>query len=83
MSVFARRLGSRLIANNPTKINKNRSFSTCSVKLQKAELDEAHENGLQNVHTFVDLPETHQMLKDTCKQFAETELWPIAGEIDK
>jgi len=83
MSVFARRLGSRLIANNPAKLNKNRSFSTCSVKLQKAEVDEAHEGGLQNVHTFIDLPETHQMLQDTCKQFAETELWPIAGEIDK
>jgi hypothetical protein len=23
------------------------------------------------------------MLKDTCRQFAETELWPIAGKIDK
>ena len=64
-------------------LTKNRSFSTCSVKLQKAEVDEAHEGGLQNVHTFIDLPETHQMLQDTCKQFAETELWPIAGEIDK
>lgn len=33
--------------------------------------------------TFTELPETHQMLKDTCRQFAEAELWPIAGEIDK
>ena len=33
--------------------------------------------------TFTDLPETHQMLKDTCRQFAEAELWPIAGKIDK
>ena len=33
--------------------------------------------------TFVDLPETHQMLRDTCRQFAEAELWPIAGKIDK
>lgn len=33
--------------------------------------------------TFIDLPETHQMLKDTCRQFAESELWPIAGKIDK
>jgi butyryl-CoA dehydrogenase len=23
------------------------------------------------------------MLKDTCRQFAESELWPIAGKIDK
>lgn len=33
--------------------------------------------------TFTDLPETHQMLKDTCRQFAETELWPIAHQVDK
>ena len=32
---------------------------------------------------LIDLPETHQMLKDTCRQFAEAELWPIAGAIDK
>jgi len=33
--------------------------------------------------TFTQLPETHQMLRDTCRQFAENELWPIAGTIDK
>lgn len=33
--------------------------------------------------TFVELPETHQMLRDTCRQFAEGELWPIASAIDK
>jgi len=38
---------------------------------------------LLNQHTFTQLPETHQMLKDTCRQFAEAELWPIAGAIDK
>eukprot|EP00088_Acartia_fossae_P055004 TRINITY_DN6375_c0_g1_i1.p1 TRINITY_DN6375_c0_g1~~TRINITY_DN6375_c0_g1_i1.p1 ORF type:complete len:427 (-),score=96.20 TRINITY_DN6375_c0_g1_i1:236-1516(-) len=32
---------------------------------------------------FTQLPEVHQMLKDTCRQFAENELWPIAGQIDK
>ena len=32
---------------------------------------------------LIDLPETHQMLKDTCRQFAESELWPIASQIDK
>ena len=41
---------------------------------QKSSLGEA---------TFIDLPETHKMLKDTCRQFAEAELWPIAGKIDK
>ena len=33
--------------------------------------------------TFTELPETHQMLRDTCRQFAEAELMPIAGKIDK
>ena len=33
--------------------------------------------------TFTELPETHQMLRDTCRQFAEAELWPIAGKCDK
>jgi len=32
---------------------------------------------------LIDLPETHQMLKDTCRQFAEAELWPTAGNLDK
>ena len=38
---------------------------------------------MSNVATFTELPETHQMLKETCRQFAEAELWPIAGKIDK
>lgn len=29
------------------------------------------------------LPETHEMLRKTCRDFAENELKPIAGEIDK
>jgi butyryl-CoA dehydrogenase len=33
--------------------------------------------------TFTNLPSTHQMLRDTCRQFAETELWPVAGKNDK
>ena len=38
---------------------------------------------MSSAHSFTELPETHQMLKDTCRQFAEGELWPIAGKIDK
>lgn len=30
-----------------------------------------------------DLPETHQMLRNTCREFAENELMPIAGQLDK
>jgi len=44
---------------------------------------ETTEHNPQNVHTFIDLPEEHQMLKEVCRNFAEKELWPIAGEIDK
>ena len=33
--------------------------------------------------TFTALPETHQMLKDTCRQFAENELWPVARQNDR
>ena len=44
---------------------------------------ETTEYNPQNVHTFIDLPEEHQMLKEVCRNFAEKELWPIAGEIDK
>ncbi|XP_023213480.1 short-chain specific acyl-CoA dehydrogenase, mitochondrial-like [Centruroides sculpturatus] len=29
------------------------------------------------------LPETHQMLRKTCREFAEKELMPIAGKVDK
>ena len=29
------------------------------------------------------LPETHQMLKDTLREFVEKELRPIAGKLDK
>ena len=58
------------ILSHPASKNGVRCLSTTSIKNQ-------------NVATFTDLPETHQMLKDTCRQFAEAELWPIAGEIDK
>ncbi|KAL3858524.1 hypothetical protein ACJMK2_013109 [Sinanodonta woodiana] len=32
---------------------------------------------------LVSLPETHQMLKKTCRDFANNELVPIAGKLDK
>jgi alkylation response protein AidB-like acyl-CoA dehydrogenase len=31
----------------------------------------------------VELPETHQMLRQTCRDFAEKELVPIAAQLDK
>jgi len=50
------------------------SFNGCRRDMSSSSLGEA---------TFTQLPEIHQMLKDTCRQFAENELWPIAGQIDK
>lgn len=35
------------------------------------------------LHNLVNLPETHQMLQKTCRDFADTELAPIAGMLDK
>jgi len=64
------------------------TFNLCRTTNRKlsvspnAELQNDEDPGLGQA-TFTELPETHQMLKDTCKQFAEAELWPIAGKIDK
>ena len=75
---------SRIVASRGVAILSGCSINadkTCNHKLnqrqqfrQKSSLGEA---------TFTDLPETHQMLRDTCRQFAEAELMPIAGKIDK
>ena len=68
---------------NSTRSKPIRCLSTSVAKLQHVNPDEISSPQFQNVATFTDLPEEHQMLKDTCRQFAEAELWPIAGEIDK
>ncbi|GAV05877.1 hypothetical protein RvY_15940 [Ramazzottius varieornatus] len=33
--------------------------------------------------SIIDLPETHLMLRDTCRNFAENELKPVAAAVDK
>lgn len=33
--------------------------------------------------SILTLPESHEMLRKTCRDFAEKELKPIAGELDK
>ncbi|XP_028566132.2 short-chain specific acyl-CoA dehydrogenase, mitochondrial [Podarcis muralis] len=38
---------------------------------------------LHTVYQTVELPETHQMLRQTCRDFAEKELSPIAAQLDK
>uniref|UniRef100_A0A6I8S1Z8 Short-chain specific acyl-CoA dehydrogenase, mitochondrial n=1 Tax=Xenopus tropicalis TaxID=8364 RepID=A0A6I8S1Z8_XENTR len=38
---------------------------------------------LHTVYQTAELPETHQMLRDTCREFAEKELQPIAAGLDR
>ncbi|BFZ18936.1 hypothetical protein BsWGS_21975 [Bradybaena similaris] len=37
----------------------------------------------RRVSSLIDLPETHALLRKTCRDFAENELMPIAGQLDK
>ncbi|GFV23393.1 acyl-CoA_dh_N domain-containing protein [Trichonephila clavipes] len=39
--------------------------------------------GLRAISNSFNLPETHKMLQKTCREFAEKELQPIAGKIDR
>ena len=43
----------------------------------------SHGGNIRCVSCLASLPETYKMLRDTCRDFAERELKPIAGEIDK
>ena len=61
----------------------SRGVSTTPIDKQSETDLQEKSASIHGAATFTDLPETHQMLKDTCRQFAEAELWPIAGEIDK
>ncbi|EQB77400.1 short-chain specific acyl-CoA dehydrogenase, mitochondrial [Camelus ferus] len=38
---------------------------------------------LHTIYQSVELPETHQMLRQTCQDFVEKELFPIAAQLDK
>ncbi|KGL96191.1 hypothetical protein N301_16415, partial [Charadrius vociferus] len=38
---------------------------------------------LHTVYQTAELPETHQMLRQTCRDFAEKELMPLAAQLDK
>ena len=37
----------------------------------------------RHVASLARLPETHEMLRKTCRDFADNELIPIAGNLDK
>jgi len=79
----AGKLASLRIFANSSRKNQVKCLSMTAAKFQNVAITEDLEAKYQDVATFTDLPEEHQMLKDMCRQFAETELWPIAGEIDK
>ncbi|XP_052075075.1 short-chain specific acyl-CoA dehydrogenase, mitochondrial-like [Mytilus californianus] len=38
---------------------------------------------VRSLSSLAELPETHQMLQKTCRDFADNELVPIAGKLDK
>ncbi|XP_068094784.1 short-chain specific acyl-CoA dehydrogenase, mitochondrial [Hyperolius riggenbachi] len=38
---------------------------------------------LHTVYQSAELPDTHRMLRDTCREFAERELQPIAAQLDR
>lgn len=38
---------------------------------------------IRTVSSLVELPETHEMLRKTCRDFADKELIPIAAKLDK
>ncbi|RUS71005.1 hypothetical protein EGW08_021240, partial [Elysia chlorotica] len=38
---------------------------------------------VRSLSSLVDLPETHEMLRKTCRDFADNELIPIAAKLDK
>lgn len=40
-------------------------------------------SGFVRYYSVASLPENHQLLKETCRQFAEKELKPIAYKLDK
>ncbi|KAL3858431.1 hypothetical protein ACJMK2_013022 [Sinanodonta woodiana] len=49
----------------------------------KVHITPCHTHQLRCLSGLVNLPETHQMLKKTCRDFANNELVPIAGKLDK
>lgn len=41
------------------------------------------QHSVRNIASIASLPETHQMLYKTCRDFAEAELKPLAAKFDK
>ena len=76
MAVLLNRLSSRIglsALSSAIKVSAARYVTTQQTYI---------ENGEQ-IHPFAQLPETHEMLRKTCRDFADTVLKPIAGDVDQ
>ncbi|XP_067684167.1 short-chain specific acyl-CoA dehydrogenase, mitochondrial-like isoform X1 [Haliotis asinina] len=60
-----------------------RSFSHIVCSRHMREIRMLCGSHLRSLSSLVDLPETHALLRKTCRDYAENELAPIAGKIDK
>ena len=65
----------RRVSREILRSNSNKLFG---IKAAKASTSEN-----VGVHPFALLPETHEMLRKTCRDFADEVLKPIAGDVDK
>jgi butyryl-CoA dehydrogenase len=68
----------RALRRGPRLSRRHHLSASRPLSLSAARRSEAAEQA-----TFTALPDTHQMLQETCRQFAEAELVPVAGPIDK
>ena len=53
-----------------------------TAKLSAANISTS-QRSCSGVHPFAQLSETHEMLRKTCRDYADNVLKPIAGEVDK
>ena len=69
---ISRKLGLRVTSSAPGQLS-SRSVST----------NQSYAENDERLHPFAQLPETHEMLRKTCRDYAESVLKPIAGEVDQ
>lgn len=68
------RLGRDLLWRETTALNSFLSFLALAFGCLRR---------LHTVYQSAELPETYQMLRQTCRDFAEKELMPLAAQLDK
>lgn len=62
------------------QMSKKESFLPCIAGSMKSQLKR---NQTRQFHALAELPETHEMLRKTCRDYADEVLKPIAGDIDR